>query len=271
MKKNIYLIIQGFLIGLGKIIPGVSGAMLAISMGLYEKGIKSLRTFWKKESFFFLCKCGIGFLLALIFGSKVIMSIYHKYYFYTISFFVGIIFCSVLEMKKKVRFKNKNILISFFICFIFSLFLTSPNEKMYIFDFSYKDYFFLILVGFIEAFSMMFPGVSGTSLMMMMGVYTFLMTTLSNLFQFEHFLYHISIFFPFLIGIFIGIFVFTRILDKLFRFYPKQMNYMIFGFVLSSILFLANKLIFYHPTIYEVFTGLFFFILGVILAYFTGD
>ena len=36
------LIIKGFIIGLGKIIPGVSGAMLAITLGVYEKIIDTI-------------------------------------------------------------------------------------------------------------------------------------------------------------------------------------------------------------------------------------
>ena len=271
MKENIYLVLKGFLIGLGKIIPGVSGAMLAISMGLYEKGIKSLNTFWKKDSFLFLCKCGIGFLLALIFGSKIIILIYHQYYFYTLSLFIGIIFCSTLHMKKKIKAKDKNILISIFICFLFSFILSSKDESIYLFTFSYKDYFFLIWVGIIESFSMMFPGVSGTSLMMMMGVYTFLMTTMSNLFELNHFIYHMSILLPFFIGICLGVLIFTKILDKLFIMYPVQMNYSIFGFILSSIIFLVNKLFLYHPSIYELFIGFIFFIVGIILSYFIGE
>ena len=39
MKENIKLILKGFIIGLGKIIPGVSGAMLAITLGVYETGL----------------------------------------------------------------------------------------------------------------------------------------------------------------------------------------------------------------------------------------
>ena len=39
--KNLLLICKGFIIGLAKIIPGVSGAIIAISFGVYEKLISS--------------------------------------------------------------------------------------------------------------------------------------------------------------------------------------------------------------------------------------
>ena len=38
MKEFIILVLKGILIGIGKIIPGVSGAMIAITLGIYEKG-----------------------------------------------------------------------------------------------------------------------------------------------------------------------------------------------------------------------------------------
>ena len=40
------LILKGIIIGIGKIIPGVSGSMLAISMGIYQKMIDSVNNFF---------------------------------------------------------------------------------------------------------------------------------------------------------------------------------------------------------------------------------
>ena len=37
--KNLILFLKGLVIGMGQIIPGVSGGMLAISLGLYDKCI----------------------------------------------------------------------------------------------------------------------------------------------------------------------------------------------------------------------------------------
>ena len=37
--KNLNLLWKGFIIGIGKVIPGVSGSLLAISLGVYERSI----------------------------------------------------------------------------------------------------------------------------------------------------------------------------------------------------------------------------------------
>ena len=45
------LILKGIVIGIGKIIPGVSGSMLAISMGIYQKLIDSINNFFTSPKF----------------------------------------------------------------------------------------------------------------------------------------------------------------------------------------------------------------------------
>ena len=39
MKNNLILILKGMLIGIGKVIPGVSGSLIAISLNVYERCI----------------------------------------------------------------------------------------------------------------------------------------------------------------------------------------------------------------------------------------
>ena len=62
------LILKGIIIGLGKIIPGVSGSMLAISMGIYQKMIDSINNFFDniKTNFLFLFKIGLGVLISIV-------------------------------------------------------------------------------------------------------------------------------------------------------------------------------------------------------------
>ena len=49
------LFLKGFIIGIGKIIPGVSGSVLAVSMGVYEKSLDYLANFRKMlKKFLFL-------------------------------------------------------------------------------------------------------------------------------------------------------------------------------------------------------------------------
>ena len=66
------LFIKGIIVGIGKIMPGVSGAMLAINLNVYEKLINAITSFFDdvRDNFKFLLIFGIGILLSIIFGSK---------------------------------------------------------------------------------------------------------------------------------------------------------------------------------------------------------
>ena len=72
--QSLLLFFKGFIIGLGKIMPGVSGAVLAISMNVYEPALQMINNL-KKEPFKSLCfliPLLIGILLSIIFFSSVI-------------------------------------------------------------------------------------------------------------------------------------------------------------------------------------------------------
>ena len=38
-------LLKGFIIGIGKIIPGVSGSVLAITLGVYDKSVEYINNF----------------------------------------------------------------------------------------------------------------------------------------------------------------------------------------------------------------------------------
>ena len=50
MMKNIF---KGFIIGIGKIIPGVSGSMLAILLGVYERALAIIVCFFISDWYFY--------------------------------------------------------------------------------------------------------------------------------------------------------------------------------------------------------------------------
>ena len=82
MKEYIRYIIIGILIGIGKIIPGVSGAVIAISLGVYDKGIEAITHFKDdmRKNILFLGNIGMGVLIGIILFSKVINYLINNYY-----------------------------------------------------------------------------------------------------------------------------------------------------------------------------------------------
>ena len=121
---NLKLIVQGFIVGVGKIIPGVSGSMLAMFMGLYEPLMEAVTQFFddKKKHFYLLFNFGIGLFLAIVLFSKIILFLLENYYYFTIYLFLGLIMGTVFRFKKNIKFHKKNIFI-FVLAFSFMIFI----------------------------------------------------------------------------------------------------------------------------------------------------
>ena len=97
------LIIKGFIIGLGKIMPGVSGSMLAIILNEYDNIIRNIAeiridTYNKIK---YLNKIGTGIVLAIITMSNVIVKLLNKYYITTMLLFIAIITSNIPKTLKK--------------------------------------------------------------------------------------------------------------------------------------------------------------------------
>ena len=100
--------IKGFIIGIGKIIPGVSGAMLATIMGVYDKSIFYICNFKNniKAAIKYLFPIGIGVIVSIILFSKIISLCLDKYYVITMLFFIGLIIGGFSFIVNKVNKKD---------------------------------------------------------------------------------------------------------------------------------------------------------------------
>ena len=102
------LIIKGLIIGIGKIIPGVSGSILAISLGEYERMLYAVNNYFKDvvANSKYLVKICIGIAISIILFSNIISKSINSYYIYTMFLFAGFILGSNSEIKKGINIKN---------------------------------------------------------------------------------------------------------------------------------------------------------------------
>ncbi len=258
------LLLKGIVIGIGKIIPGVSGSMLAISMGIYQQMIDSVNNFLKdiKKNFIFLFKIALGVLISIIFFSNIILSCLNKYYIVTIFFFIGLIFGGFKDIGKQIKYKNNKIAI---ITLLITLFLgmNSVNKDVNI-ENSIINFIYFVFVGVVDAITMVIPGISGTATLMMIGAYNKLITTFSNMLIFDLFFENISIMLPFSIGMILGIIFTVKLINYLFKNYKDNTYSSIIGFSISSIILMAIRCIKTNYT----FVALLFAFLMLFLGYF---
>lgn len=258
MKENIILILKGIIIGMGKIIPGVSGGILAISLGVYEKCLSAVSHPIReiKKNFKFLFLLTLGIFLSIFIMSNLIKISLTNYYLPTMLFFIGLIAGGIPSLFDEVKYSFSNIILML-ISMLFLIFMFNINGQIN----HNNGFLFYLLMGVLEAFSMIVPGVSGTSLLMLFGVYDEIITLFSQLDFFN------NIFIYFIIGVIIGVIIFVKIMEMLFNKYSIKMRFVIIGFALSSTFILIIQTFSKGFLIKDILIGFILFIVGYFIGY----
>lgn len=241
MREILILIGKGFLIGLAKIIPGLSGSLLAVSLGVYELGIEAICNFFHNPIKYlpFLGIAGSGVLLGIMVGSRTIFYFLSYYYLPTMLLFMGLIVGTLPRMiKQKFTFSKTNFMIVLIIIILF-LFLNQGIEgKQFIYQNNLSTNLYLILLGFIDASTMIIPGVSGTAIFLLLGVYPFIL----NMFARLPFFFSYLPFYFFISGLIIGIFLVSKLMNYLFSKKEDTAYAGVIGFALASFIVLIMNL-----------------------------
>lgn len=250
---------KGFIIGIGKIIPGVSGAMLAAIMGVYDKVLYYICYFRKniKESIKYLSPIAGGILLSIILFSKVISICLGKYYVITMFFFIGLVIGGLPFIINKVNKKDYSItIISFSIFFFLSIFNINNN---YTPQNNFIDIIIYILSGLLEAIGTIVPGVSSAALLMIVGTYDQIVYSIGNI-------TNIKLIITFSISTIIFILLLMKIVEYLFRKYNNKMYSFVLGVLSSSIILLIIQVFKNKVSIITLSISLIFMVLGIIIT-----
>lgn len=233
---NFLLIIKGFIVGLGKIIPGISGSMLAITLNIYEDIIRAITSFFSdiKNNSKLLINFGLGVFLAIIFFSKLILFFLNSYYHETMYLFLGLILGTLIPFIKKVKFTRKNIVL--FLITLIGMFLLLNEIKLDIFYFngSFIHHLYIILLGVIDAFTSIIPGISGTAIFMMLGSHELVLSVLANPFS--------LIFIIYMLGMVLGVISVSFLMNYLFKNKRDETYSIILALMISSLVILLLNL-----------------------------
>lgn len=260
------LILKGIIIGIGKIIPGVSGSMLAISMGIYQKLIDSVNNFFRypKENFKFLFKIAIGVIISMVFFSNIILNCLNKYYLITIFFFIGLIIGGFDDIKSSTSKRYNYITAISFILITLLGFINIDNKVNITNDLLNSIYF--VFVGFIDSLTMVVPGISGTATLMMLGAYEKVIEMYSNIFNFNVLIDNLKILIPYIIGVGVGIIITVKLINLLFKNYKEKTYSAILGFSLSTIVLMFIKCINSFYTLTNLIIAFILLFLGIFIT-----
>ncbi|RKQ30906.1 DUF368 domain-containing protein [Oceanobacillus halophilus] len=230
--KNIY---RGLIMGASDVIPGVSGGTLAVLLGIYDRLITSINGFlskeWKKH-LGFLIPLGIGILTAIFLLANIIEWLFEHYPGPTQFFFLGLIL-GVLpylfyKADAKHSFKvNHLILLGIGVLIVASMGFFNPNEGTIIEDVTGSTYVMLFFSGFVASSAMIIPGISGSFMLLLLGMYATIISAISNL--------QLDIIAVTGMGIVVGIVVMSKVINYFLSNYYTGTFAIIIGLVIGSI------------------------------------
>lgn len=235
----IKLFFKGVFMGIADAIPGVSGGTIALLLGIYEELILTIsrlnfsmineikqngfKSFWNKLNGNFLITLLFGIGISLISFVKISASLLIDYPLFVWSFFLGLILSTIYIIYKLIKSWNFINIFSVLIMIIFSIIATSISVNTT----ENINLFYILICGIIASSAMILPGISGSLILVILGVYKILINALDNL--------EIKIIFTFLVGSIIGLLSFSRILKWLFIGYKNLAYSIMLGLVIGSI------------------------------------
>ena len=235
----ITLFFKGIFMGIADAMPGISGGTIALLLGIYEELIESIselkislfsklinkgfKSFWKKFNGNFLLVLVSGIGISLISFVKISASFLESFPLFIWSFFLGLIFATVYVIYKLInQWHNLNFFF-LIISIIFSIFLSSFSA----YDTDEISLLYILFSGIIASSAMILPGISGSLILVILGVYAYLIKALDNL--------EIIVIFTFISGAIIGLLGFSKILKYLFNNHRDATYTIMLGLVIGSI------------------------------------
>lgn len=252
-KEILFCLLNGFLIGIANLIPGVSGGTFALILGLYDRLITAITSlnldtikaslalligFWKEDvrkrfaaemkriDFWFLVFLGIGLLLSVISGAKLIQFLLQNYPQATLALFIGLIFPSLAVPYKLIE--KHSIFVWLFL--IPGILLTIVPSFFMGDTTGSENPLIAFLTGAVAISAMILPGISGSYIMLVLGEYQIVIGKLSTILEPS------SIVFlgAFGIGCLLGLLIFTHFVKWLFLKYKSHTMTFLLGLILGS-------------------------------------
>ena len=280
MIKNM---LCGLLVGIANIIPGVSGGTIIVILGLFDKLMEAISNVFKVkisfkerlENLWFVLQVVIGAGIGLVLFAKVLNYLFSHFELQTLAFFAGLLLLS-LPMLKKEELNGKKTNYLFFILGIITIALIAylvPDSKestityneLIAKNLSFGYIIVLVLLGFISGATMIFPGISGSMILLVLGWYHLFKSYVAYVTSFN-----IKILIPLMliaIGVGLGIIASAKLTNYLLKNHKVNTMSFILGLILASavIIFFPIKTELY--TLVGILTSIVTFIIGGSLIY----
>lgn len=233
------LTLRGLFMGASDIVPGVSGATIALIFGIYEELIESIRTIGEPHflraalrlrlqealrilNWPFLVSLGTGILIAILSLSHALewLLLYHPALLW--SFFFGLVLASVVTVAQRIPRWSPTLLAALALGTVGAYWLVGLVPAR-----TPDTYLFLFFSGAIAICAMILPGISGAFILVLLGKYQYVLSAVTSRDL-------VTLLFVAL-GAGIGLITFAQIIGWLFRKYHDMTVALLTGLMLGSL------------------------------------
>ncbi|HPF52813.1 MAG TPA: DUF368 domain-containing protein [Draconibacterium sp.] len=237
-KDYLLLVLKGMGMGAADVVPGVSGGTIAFITGIYEELINSIKSinlnaaklfftgkfaeFWKAINGTFLVSVLLGIGISVFSLAKGLEYLLTHYPILVWSFFFGLIVASAIYVSRSIKTWNIGTVVSGILGIVIAYGITviSPAEAN-------TAYWFVFISGMIAICAMILPGISGSFILVLLGMYKFILGAVGDM--------NIAVILVFLVGAAIGIIAFSNVLSWLLKKYHNLTIAMLAGFMVGSL------------------------------------
>lgn len=230
--KNTY---RGFIMGISELIPGVSGGTIALLLGIYDELIASINGLFSKhwaKQLRFLIPLGIGMGSALIVLSRVMDYLLVHYteptHFLFLGLIIGVLPFLFKEADASHTFKaSQYVLLIIGIVVVGSLeIFIDPSEGGAIAELTASTYVLLFVGGMLASAAMILPGISGSMVFLILGLYPTVIGALKN--------FQLDLMIVIGLGVVIGIVTMSKVIHYFLKRHGTSTYALIIGFVIGS-------------------------------------
>ena len=244
-EKPLLLSLKGMAMGMAEVVPGVSGGTIAFITGIYETLINTIKSFdaqalrllfsgkfkalWNHINGPFLLFLLIGMLGGIIIGVLVISNLMETQPEILWAFFFGLILASAWYVAKQVKKWEVSTMLFLIVGATFAFWITqiTPAEASI-------NPFYVFLCGMIAISALILPGISGSFIMLLMGMYTVIIPMVKQFIKEQDFAV-VGTLSIFGLGCIVGLITFSRVLSWMFKNYEGQTLGLLTGFMVGSL------------------------------------
>jgi putative membrane protein len=238
MKHFFGIFLRGLAMGAADVVPGVSGGTIAFITGIYSELLHSLSRFnlqfiktlknqgfkaaWLHINGNFLLSLGLGIVVSILSLARLIIYLLDSHPLLVWSFFFGLILASSIFVLRQMRGWNVGgiILLIAGIALAVAIGQLRPAEVV-------ASNAYIFMAGAIAICAMILPGISGSFILLLLGVYGHVIGAVKSL--------EVTTLVFFVSGCAVGLLSFVRILTWLLDHYHQRVIALLAGFIAGSL------------------------------------